>query len=386
MTRRDKGTGSIYADTTRGGYRAKVTIDGKQYVRRGKTRAEVKDKLNALFRDHARGELAQNYTMSVAEVVDRYIERSVPNRRGGSLSPTALARYRWAAEHIKAAIGTKRAAKLTTRDVEAMLDRLAARPLSRDSLVKIRSLLRAALDSAVRRGEIVRNVADPAELPGTTAAAIERLSLSPDMAERLFAGLDDERNGAMYAMSLLLGLRPGEAAGLYWDDLDGYIVNVTRARQTDERGHAAIVDRLKTKQAKRTLEMPDRLVDMLAQHRVRQAEDRLAAATWVNPDLVFASTVGTPIAATAARKQLDEICARLDVTIDDPASGPRAPVPYELRHTAASRLVDAGYPLEVVAAMLGLSSPRVLMDHYLHRLRPTVSAARDADALLVKQA
>jgi integrase len=378
--RRDKGSGSIYQDSTRGGYRGEVVIEGKRYVRRGKTRAAVLDRLNALQRDHARGVLAVDQTTTVAQLVDEYIERAVPNRKGGNLSPTHRYTYRWAGQIIAAHIGTKRAAKLTTRDVEQMLDRLAARPMARSSITKVRGVLRLALDHAVRRGDLARNVATFAELPATIKAERVRLSLTEDMARRLLDGLDEYRNGAMFAVSMFLGLRPGEAAGLYWDDidLDGRVVNVTRGRQTDAKGRVEIVDRLKTASAKRTLEMPDRLVELLARHRVRQAEERLAAGTWLDSQLVFATSSGTPVNVSAARKYLASICRDLDVTVDDP-SGPRPPLPYELRHTAASLYSAAGVAHEQIADLYGLTSTRMIEDRYRHRLRPTVDVARVAD-------
>ena len=44
--RRDKGTGSIYRDLERGGWKGELRLDNRSrpYVRRGKTRAEVVDK------------------------------------------------------------------------------------------------------------------------------------------------------------------------------------------------------------------------------------------------------------------------------------------------------------------------------------------------------
>jgi integrase len=375
--RRGNGEGSIWRTPDGAGWKGEVSLDGKRYVRRGKTRAEVVDRLNALRREHATGELSRDQSVTVAQVVDRYVDRTVPNRKGGRLSPTALARYRWAADHLNAQIGSKRAARLSTTDVERMLDRL---DLSRDSMTKILNLLRAALDAAVRRGEIARNVATVAELPGVVKPERTRQSLSIEAARNLLAGLNDERNGALFACQMLLALRPGEAAGLFWEDLDldAGIVNVTRGRQIDERGRVEIVDDLKTRAAKRTLEMPPALVDMLARHRKRQAEERLAAGTWVDSRLVFATTVGTPLNPTSVRRDLTRICQSLDVLVDDPA-GPRPPLPYELRHTGASVLSAAGVPHETIADLMGLTSPRMIESRYRHRLHPTISVARQVD-------
>ena len=63
--------------------------------------------------------------------------------------------------------------------------------------------------------------------------------------------------------------------------------------------------------------------------------------------------------------------------IDDPETGPRTPMVYELRHTASSMLSAADAPHEVVADLFGLTSTRMIEARYRHRLRPTVTAATD---------
>jgi len=377
MKRRPRGSGTIIRDNSRGGYVGRLTLDGKQYVRRGKTKSEVQDKLNALKRDEARGTLSVDQSTTVSTLVNDYVERVVPNRKSGNLSPSHRYTYEWAAKIIASEIGSKRAASLTTRQVEQMLDRLAARPMARSSITKVRGVLRLALDHAVRRGDIARNVAQLAELPPKIKEENPRHSLTEDMARRLLNGLDNYRNGTMFAVSLFLGLRPGEAAGLYWEDvdLDNGIVNVTRTRQTDARGRVEIVDRLKTSTAKRTLEMPPRLVEMLKSHRVAQAEERLSSATWTNPSLVFATTTGTPLNTSKVTKQLRAICEELGVSVQD-ENGSRPPLPYELRHTAASLYSAAGVAHEQIADLYGLTSTRMIEDRYRHRLRPTVDVAR----------
>ena len=375
--RRDKGSGSLYRLQDGSGWKAEVRIDGKRYVRRGKTKGEVQDKLNALKRQEARGTLSVDQSTTVGTLVNEYVERVVPNRKSGNLSASHRYTYEWAAKIITSEIGTKRAASLTTRQVEQMLDRLAGRPMARSSITKVRGTLRLALDHAVRRGDIARNVAQLAELPPKIKPEKSRSSLSEDMARTLLDGLDNYRNGTMFAASILLGLRPGEAAGFYWEDLDleNGIANITRSRETDARGRVEIKDTLKTASAKRTLEMPPRLVEMLKAHRVAQAEERLSSATWVNPSLVFATTTGTPLNNSKISKQLKAICKDLGVYVETD-EGNRPPLPYELRHTAASLYSAAGVAHEQIADLYGLTSTRMIEDRYRHRLRPTVDVAR----------
>ena len=275
--RRDKGTGSIYRDPERGGWKGELRLEGRRrpYVRRGKTHAEVADKLNRLRREHAAGTLALDQRVTVAEVVTRYVERTVPNRKRGELSPSSLYLYSWASKHIIAELGTTRAANLTRRNVEDALDRLAVE-LGRSALVKIRRVLIAALEDAVAERALPYNVARTAQLPTTLKRQTSKRSLTPEAARRLLEALEDEPNGALFAVMLRLGLRPGEAMGLYWDQVRDRTLTVSRAVQLDH-GRPAVVDQLKTSASARTLDMPDDLVAMLERHRKRQAEARLAA-------------------------------------------------------------------------------------------------------------
>jgi integrase len=375
--RRDRGTGSIYRLQDGSGWKAEVRINGKRYVRRGKTKSEVQDKLNALKRQEARGTLSVDQSTTVGTLVNEFVERVVPNRKGGNLSASQRYAHEWAANHITEQIGKKRAASLTTRQVEQMLDRLAGQQMARSSIKKIRGTLRLALDHAVRRDDLARNVAQLAELPPDIKPEKSRHSLSEEMALKLLDGLGNYRNGTMFAVAVLLGLRPGEAAGFYWEDLDleNGIANVTRSRETVAKGRVEIKDTLKTASAKRTLEMPPRLVEMLKAHRVTQAEERLSSATWVNPSLVFATTTGTPLNNSKISKQLKAICKELGVYVEADEEN-RPPYPYELRHTASSVYSAAGVANEQIADLYGLTSTRMIEDRYRHRLRPTVDVAR----------
>src|SRR5690606_10246428 len=137
---------------------------------------------------------------------------------------------------IRAELGTVRLADLTVDHVEAMLDRLATRdeaPLGRSSLAKVRGTLQRSIAFAERRGKATRNVALAATITPHAARSEPRKALTPDEARTILGALRDERNGLMFALSLRLGLRPGEAAALYWRDVEGGVVNVVRGLRRD---------------------------------------------------------------------------------------------------------------------------------------------------------
>ena len=146
-------------------------------------------------------------------MLETWLERDVAGR---DLAPSTIAIHRWAATLWTDTLGHWQVDALTVGAVEDGLDLIHARhDLSRASMVKVLSTLRQALRFASRRGWTTTNPAADALVPATAKPlACHATSLSPDDARRLLAHLPTEPLGLMWALSLRLGLRPGEAAGI----------------------------------------------------------------------------------------------------------------------------------------------------------------------------
>ena len=57
--------------------------------------------------------------------------------------------------------------------------------------------------------------------------------------------------------------------------------------------------------------------------------------------------------------------------------------PNELRHSAASLLVDAGVPLQEVADLLGHVNVRMLASTYRHKVRSVVDVTNGQEQMLL---
>ena len=90
---------------------------------------------------------------------------------------------------------------------------------------------------------------------------------------------------ARWLVGLALGLRQGEALGLWWDDidLDTGLLQIRRAWQR-QRGRGLVFTEPKTARGKRTIPLPVPLADALRQHRDRQAKERITAGPLSCPD------------------------------------------------------------------------------------------------------
>ena len=373
--RRPQGEGTIYFDEKRDRWIGAVKIAGKRRKVSGKDRTEARAKLAELLAAKTTGTAVTDGAITVNRVIDDFLERDLPtrSRAGHPLAPSTIETHTWAANMIRDELGGTRVVELSVDDIEVMFDRLARRPerpLARASLVKVRSTLQQSFDFAKRRGKVAGNPAREATISPSARRGESRRSLSPIEARTLLASLPGERLGTMYSIMLRVGLRPGEAAGLRWEDLHDDLLNVHHGVRVGRTGQATVVDATKTSSSARTIRLPADVVHALATHRADQREERMAAAVWVDEKLIFTSPTGNVLSPPNVRRDLAQICAAAGITVISP---------NELRHSCASLLLDTGVAAEHVADLLGHRSTRMLHQHYRHALKPAIDTAVEAD-------
>jgi integrase len=370
-TKRPHGAGAIYADNRRGTLVGEIWLDGKRHRVTGPNRTSVNRRLSQLKREHARRELGDG-NATVGQALDNWQRRVL---EGKDLAPKTHELYVWAIDLIRSELGSTRLSNLTVDRIERALDDLASgsqgRPLSQRSLKLVRSTLGQVLDHARRRKLISDNPARDAMLPADAPRTTARKALTAEQGRALWDALAyQETYGAMFRLQLTTGLRPGEAAGLCWDalelDADPPLLHVRRAVRI-EHNRIVLVDELKTASSYRSIVLPADAVEVLNRQRTQLVEGALADGRGLPRDaLCFPNQAGTPIDPSKARRVLKRICAD---------NGLPELSPNELRHSAASILIDRGVAVELVADLLGHTNFRMLAEHYRHRLRPAAGAA-----------
>src|SRR5262249_41187553 len=202
----------------------------------------------------------------------------------------------------------------------------------------------------------------PAQL--VDAPPLARSEIHPlleGQARTLLAAVEGERLYTLYAAALATGMRQGELLALRWRDLDldsGFLAVRRSVRFVSGTGF--VFDAPKTKRGRRTIGLSPAVCVALQEHRQAQGVEkaRLGAA-WEYPELVFPTSVGTPIQGSWLLRHLRQ---RL----------PRAGLPairfHDLRHTAATILLSHNVNPKVVSEMLGHSSVAITLDIYSHVL------------------
>jgi integrase len=246
--------------------------------------------------------------------------------------------------------------RLRPSDVEALIVDRRAAGLSASTTRTIYTVLRAALDVAVRDGLVRRNVAVAVKRP--TVERTEAAYLSAEQAQQLLDVLRGDRLEALYRLMLATGLRRGEALALHWADvdLDGRVARVRWTLSRTSRGLE--IGEPKTERSRRTVRTPRSAVETLRAHRTRQTIERLALGpAWTDTGLVFTTEAGTALEPRNVLRRFDALARR---------AGLEGVHLHTLRHSAASFLLAAGTHTKVVQEHLGHSSYAITADIYSH--------------------
>jgi integrase len=188
--------------------------------------------------------------------------------------------------------------------------------------------------------------------------------LTEAQAVALLNQVDGEQLAPLYEIAISSGLREAELIGLRWADIDlqkrtlSVTGQIQRRRQPD--GKTRLV-RLppKSKRSERTIPLSESLIAILKAHKKRILEERLRAGTaWRDHDLLFPTANGTPRDSATLRAHFKALL--------EPAGLPKTTRFHDLRHTAASLMLDDGATIADMSAILGHSSPAITARIYAH--------------------
>jgi len=331
----------------------------------GRTRSEVSRKLDAKRKESTAGAIT-------GETLGSYLPRWLEACRTRIRPSTHVEYVRhsqqyWLAGGFAANLAKRSLTKLQPADVELRMTELVGRGLAPATARHARSVLRRALNDAMRDGLLNRNAAALARPP--RASHHEMRALSPSEAHRLLEATADEPGGPLYSLALGTGCRLGELLGLSWGDLapDGGSLVVRRALAEagqvvgeDGKRHTTwALAEPKTARSRRTVMLPAIAIEGLRRQKARQAAARLAAGmAWQGEhDLIFTNEVGQPFKPDTVSSGFRKTVERLGLQ----------PLRFhDLRHSAATLLLAAGVPLKVVSETLGHSSIAITADIYQH--------------------
>ncbi|MBU0511343.1 MAG: site-specific integrase, partial [Chloroflexi bacterium] len=279
-----------------------------------------------------------------------------------------------ARDYIFPALGEIKLRDLRLDTVEAHYQTLSRKGLSPRSVRFVHSILHKSLNDAIRRGYVGFNATQGAILPRSDQKEME--IFNEDEVMRFLITVRDNRRAALYHLAVKTGMRQGELLGLKWSDLDWKRGTIRVQRQVQRiQGQGMVFRPPKTKAGRRTIQLGEQTLNTLRDHLIKQQlEKDVAGERWKDHNLIFPSTIGTPMGANNLWRDFKKQLAKADLRIIRF---------HDLRHTAASLMLNHGVPVLVVSKILGHSKTSTTLDIYGH-LIPIMQeeAARIMDEII----
>jgi integrase len=355
--RRVKGEGSLFYREDRDRWVAQIKLeDGRMKTRSAKTQREAAALLKNMQRELEQGTMVTRARQNTGQFLEHWLERV----HKPTIRESSYIRYRTILDqHLLPALGPIQLQKLTPEHIETLYERKQKEGLSARTIRTLHVVLHRALETAVRRRYIARNVCDDVSLPRLSRHEIR--PLTGEQAHRLLASARGHRLECLLMVALATGMRRGELLALRWKDIDFERKSLSirhTVNRFERRGY--IETEPKTQSSRRNIILPSFVIEALKQHRVRQVEARLKAGTaWQEHDLVFCNMYGRymdPAGLRRLYKGLLKQAGLPDLRFHD------------LRHSAATILLSMGVPAKVIQELLGHSQISMTLGTYSHVL------------------
>lgn len=262
------------------------------------------------------------------------------------LKPKTRFQYRFLLDrHVLPTWGSVAIGKVTFEGVSRWAASLHASGVGPSALRQSVFVLSAVLDHAVKARRIRTNPARGVALP--KAVRRDYVILSHEQVARLAECAGDD--GLVVTFLAYTGLRWGEMTALRVCDIDLARKRVDVRQAFSDVGGKLELGVPKSERSRRTVPLPAFVADELGGYLVGK-----------NPtDLVFTTRTGAPLRLPNWKRHVFHP-ARMASGVD-----PRLRL-HDLRHTAASLMIQAGYPPKMIQDVLGHASITTTLDLYGH--------------------
>ena len=185
----------------------------------------------------------------------------------------------------------------------------------------------------------------------------KKVALTRDIQKTFLQYAENQSYENQYRFILQTGLRTGELVGLKWEDVD-FKSKTIQIRRSMEYRYSAKEWRIgepKSKSGYRTIPFTEEAVAILKKQKEKNKRISEISTEW--EEFVFLCRKGTPVKNSTYDTALFKIC--------DKAKIPRFSM-HILRHTFATRCIEAGMKPKTLQMLLGHSNIGITMNLYVH--------------------
>lgn len=368
-TRRAKGEGTIRKKGN--GYEGRITVEvngvRKQVSVYDKSQRVVVEKMQDLRKKKDDNYYIENKNITLEE----WLKEWMRVYKRPYVSPRTYQGYVEKSKTILEHLGNMQLQKIELYHLQKFISDLQIEGKSPKSLRHYYSILKMCFDDAIMCRHISLNPTRNLKLPSMRRKELSIMTKEEQLVFESF--MKKYRMGPAYIVLANTGLRAGELSGLTWKDVDfeNKALYVRRGMQkittydddfNKVKRERKVTD-VKTENSYRIVPMLDKVVRVLKEYKqkiqVEQEELAELGEEIKDDDFIFKTKCNHPITSEYLRKTCQEICK---------SNNFRKVGIHELRHTFATRSIEAGIDLRVLQEILGHASYSTTADIYVHIL------------------
>jgi integrase len=321
-----------------------------------------------LFEQNCKRKTATTKALKFEEVAEKWLDVAETY-----LSENTIKRYSGFIPRINKAIGFIRIDNVKPDDIQDFITALVKKgkhqrtgePLSRSTIALHLNVISNVFNYAIDKKMITENPCERIKLPPKDTVEMEIYSVE-EMQEILYALCESDNYKLKMFINLAVasGLRCGELLGLIWDtdvDFEKNLITVRRSSHgNQESKQKKSKERTKTPKSRRTVDIAQDVMDMLAEFKAEQDKERESMRNqWTNSDRIFTGLTGKPLCPTLPYKWFEKFCEK---------NGFRFCNLHSFRHFNASAMLDVGINIVEIKERFG-HTELTTTSKYCQRLR-----------------
>ena len=186
----------------------------------------------------------------------------------------------------------------------------------------------------------------------------ERRVLTVDEQKEFIEACKDSPYKEEYCIILQTGLRIGELLALTWTDVDfrKNVIKINKSlRYQGKKERQFVLSETKTKKGMREIPLTAGAAEILMERKKRRRKRKVTSMEYA--DNIFLNNKGRPTYPSYYNKEIKKIASEIDMEEFSL---------HTLRHTFATRCIEAGMRPKTLQEILGHSNISITMDLYVH--------------------